>query len=138
MQAHRNRLASALAIALVSAFVLTGFEALASPAQVTAPIGRLKGTITPATQTLLFGCYRCDTNAFVTFSASGGFPPYVYYWSWGDGTGVQNSTPTSGSVSATHHYEWRAHRWTVTLKIIDLTGATAKATATVIIENYRK
>lgn len=126
-----------VAIALVSAFVLLGLGAILSPAEAARPVV-LTASISPSTQSLFFGCYRCDTWAFVTLAGKYGYPPYYYYVNWGDGSAVSSAGPVTGPVNMTHHYPWVAHRYTVTLTVIDLTGTTATASATVLIKNFRK
>lgn len=86
-------------------------------------------SVTPSSQTVLFGPY-CVPTAYFTASANGGTSPYTYYWNFGDGA-------TGSGSSASHTYAYTPGTYTVRLTAFDAHGMAGIASASVTVTSRR-
>jgi PKD repeat protein len=63
-------------------------------------------------------------------AATGGRSPYTFSWDFGDGTSTQTSSHTAHTIQHTYTEEGT---FTVTLTVVDATGAIATDTSTVVV-----
>jgi hypothetical protein len=108
-----------VAIALIAALLAGSTFAIGSPV-----LPREASSQVPAAGPLLPTIVTTTTNGSVPLdvsfagSATGGWPPYVFLWSFGDGS------PTASGSSASHTFSWVA-TFVVNLTVSDTNSQTA-------------
>jgi PKD repeat protein len=83
------------------------------------------------------GQYETTAKEPVTLygGATGGKSPYTYSWDFGDGTSTQASSQTAHTIQHTYLEEGT---YTVTLTVVDATGAVATDTSTVLVHDIEE